>query len=95
MSIVDLVCAGYGHAVLTAGAVAASGRAAELARVARPTLVLHGHEDPLVPFPCGQDTARRIPGAKLVGIEGMGHDLAPGVVGRLLPHMFPFLQAHA
>ena len=31
MSIVDLVCAGYGHAVLTAGAVAASGRAAELA----------------------------------------------------------------
>ena len=77
-------------------AIAADGgRAAELARVARPTLVLHGHEDPLVPFPCGQDTARRIPGAKLVGIEGMGHDLAPGVVGRLLPHMFPFLQAHA
>lgn len=33
-SIVDLVCAGYGHAVLSAGAVAASGRAAELA--ARP-----------------------------------------------------------
>lgn len=29
-SIVDLVCAGYGHAVLSAGAVAASGRAAEL-----------------------------------------------------------------
>lgn len=30
-SIVDLVCAGYGHAVLTASAVAASGRADELA----------------------------------------------------------------
>ncbi|MCD6734177.1 MAG: LysR family transcriptional regulator [Burkholderiaceae bacterium] len=30
-SIVDLVCAGYGYAVLSAGAVAASGRAAELA----------------------------------------------------------------
>jgi LysR family nitrogen assimilation transcriptional regulator len=30
-SIVDLVCAGYGNAVLSAGAVAASGRAAELA----------------------------------------------------------------
>ncbi len=33
-SIVDLVCAGYGNAVLSAGAVAASGRAREL--VARP-----------------------------------------------------------
>ncbi len=69
-------------------------RAAELARINRPTLVLHGHADPLVPFPCGQDTARRIPGAKLVGIDGMGHDLAPGVVERLLPLMFPFLLAH-
>lgn len=29
-SIIDLVCAGYGHAVLTASAVSASGRAAEL-----------------------------------------------------------------
>ena len=33
-SIIDLVCAGYGHAVLTASAVAASGRADEL--LARP-----------------------------------------------------------
>jgi LysR family transcriptional regulator, nitrogen assimilation regulatory protein len=30
-AIIDLVCAGHGHAVLGAGAVAASGRAAELA----------------------------------------------------------------
>lgn len=30
-SIIDLVCAGYGHAVLAASAVAASGRASELA----------------------------------------------------------------
>ena len=29
-SIIDLVCAGYGHAVLTASAVMASGRADEL-----------------------------------------------------------------
>ncbi len=72
-----------------------SGRAAELARIRRPTLVLHGHADPLVPYPCGQDTARRIRGAKLVGIEGMGHDLAPGVVQQLLPHMQPFMVAHS
>ena len=71
-----------------------SKRAAALARIDRPTLVLHGRADPLVPFPCGEDTARRIPGAQLVGVEGMGHDLPPGVVERLLAPMVPFLRAH-
>ena len=74
--------------------VADTTRAAALARIDRPTLVLHGSADPLVPFPCGEDTARRISGAKLVGIEGMGHDLPPGVVERLLAPLIPFLQTH-
>ena len=65
-------------------------RAAELARVNSPTLVLHGKADPLVPFACGEDTARRIPGAQLHGIDGMGHDLPPGVADRLLAYMLPF-----
>lgn len=69
-------------------------RAQALASIDIPTLVLHGQADPLVPFAHGQDTARRIPGAQFVGIDGMGHDLAAGVVERLLPHMAPFLLAH-
>ncbi len=69
-------------------------RAQELARINKPTLVLHGHADPLVPLAHGKDTAQRIPGALFAGIEGMGHDLAAGVVERLLPHMAPFLLAH-
>ncbi len=73
--------------------VADGARAALLASVRRPTLVLHGKADPLVPFACGEDTARRIPGARLVGIEGMGHDLPPGVIERLLVPMVPFLQS--
>ena len=74
-------------------AVAADGgRAGELARIKSPTLVLHGRDDPLVPFACGQDTARRIPGAKFLGIEGMGHDLPPGVVERLLEPLLPHLR---
>ena len=73
--------------------VADDDRAAVLGGIRSPTLVLHGRADPLVPFACGEDTARRIPGARLVGIDGMGHDLAPGVVERLLPHLQPFLQA--
>ncbi len=73
--------------------LADSDRAAALARVAVPTLVLHGKADPLVPFACGEDTARRIPGARLAGIEGMGHDLPPGVVQRLLALLLPHLDA--
>ena len=69
-----------------------SKRAGELSKITVPTLVLHGKADPLVPFACGQDTARRIPGAQLVGIDGMGHDLPPGVVEHILAHLVPHLQ---
>ena len=69
-----------------------SRRAGELRAIQAPTLVLHGKDDPLVPFACGQDTARRIPGAQLVGIHGMGHDLPPGVVARLLEALVPHIQ---
>ncbi|MBG6076376.1 alpha/beta fold hydrolase [Polaromonas sp. CG_9.11] len=70
------------------------GRADELAGLKNiPTLVVHGKADPLVPFACAEDTARRIPGARLAGIEGMGHDLPPGVVERLLDLLIPHLDA--
>ena len=72
--------------------VADSRRAAELAGLRVPTLVVHGKADPLVPFACGEDTARRIPGASLVGIDGMGHDLPSGVVERVLAPLIPHLQ---
>lgn len=73
--------------------VADTARAAALARVAVPTLVVHGKADPLVPFACGEDTARRIPGARLEGIQGMGHDLPTGVVVRLLALLIPHFTA--
>ena len=75
-------------------AVAAdTSRAGDLGRITTPTLVIHGKADPLVPFPGGADTARRIKGARLEAIEGMGHDLPPGVVDRLLPLMVPHFIA--
>ena len=40
-----------------------------------PTLVLHGDADPLIPVDNGRDTARAIPGARLVVVPGMGHEL--------------------
>jgi pimeloyl-ACP methyl ester carboxylesterase len=68
-------------------------RASELKNVKVPTLVVHGTQDVLVPFACGQDTAKRISGAKFVPIEGMGHDLPPGVVQRLLVSLIPHFKA--
>ena len=70
-----------------------STRAAELANLKTPTLVMHGRADPLVPMACGEDTARRIPGARLVAIDGMGHDLPPGVVDHLLASLIPHLHS--
>jgi pimeloyl-ACP methyl ester carboxylesterase len=73
-------------------AVAADARrAGDLVRIQARTLVLPGKDDPLVPIACGQDTARRIPGSRFVGIDGMGHDLPPGVVQRLLEPLVPHL----
>lgn len=75
-------------------AMADRARAGLLARITTPTLVMHGKADPLVPFACGEDTARRIPNAKLHGIEGMGHDMPPGVVDNMMARLLPFLNAH-
>lgn len=68
-------------------------RADELPRIKAPTMVLHGRADPLVPLACGHDTARRIRGSKFHVVDGMGHDLVPGVVEHLLAHLVPHLRS--
>lgn len=57
-------------------AIAASGdRTGLLPQITAPTLVIHGEADPLVPVAAGRDTAKRIAGAQLLTVPGMGHDL--------------------
>jgi pimeloyl-ACP methyl ester carboxylesterase len=57
-------------------AILASGsRRNALRSVRAPALVIHGEDDPLVPLAAGIDTAESIPGAELMTIPGMGHDL--------------------
>lgn len=46
-----------------------------LASVTVPTLVIHGTADPLVPAAHGRDTANAIPGAQLLLVDGLGHEL--------------------
>jgi pimeloyl-ACP methyl ester carboxylesterase len=50
-------------------------REPQLAALSVPTLVVHGTLDPLVTPDGGARTAEVIPGAELLSIEGMAHDL--------------------
>lgn len=66
-------------------AIAASGdRTQALRGVGAPAVVIHGAADPLVPISGGRATAEAIPGAELVVIEGMGHDLPRGAWPRIV-----------
>ena len=57
-------------------AILASGsRSSGLATLAIPTLVIHGTADTLVQSSGGERTAEVIPDAKLLMVDGMGHDL--------------------
>lgn len=57
-------------------AIVASGdRTKALHEVQVPTAVIHGTRDPLVKPSGGRATAKAIPGARLMMIDGMGHDL--------------------
>ena len=73
--------------------VADTTRAEALKNITVPTLVIHGKADALVPFAHGQDTAKRIPKAQFVPIDGMGHDLPPGVIERVLGAIVPHFKA--
>ena len=53
-------------------------------RITAPTLVIHGTADPLLRYTAGLSTVRAVPGARLLTIDGMGHDLTS-------PRAFPML----
>ena len=62
-----------------------------LCELTMPTLVLHGTEDPLFPYGHEEALAAEIPGAKLVPLEGVGHEMPPRpvwdqVVAAILDH---------
>jgi pimeloyl-ACP methyl ester carboxylesterase len=62
-----------------------------LDEVRMPTLVIHGTEDPLFPIEHGEQLAAEIPGARLLRLDGMGHQVPPRphwdrVVAAILEH---------
>lgn len=66
-------------------------RTEEVQRIDKPTLVIHGSEDPLIPPEHGVHTAEQIKGAKFVLVEGMGHNLPerfhPQIIGLMSAHI--------
>jgi pimeloyl-ACP methyl ester carboxylesterase len=73
-----------GQARQLAAIVAHGDRSPRLAGVRAPTLVIHGEDDPLVPVEGGKHTAASIPGAELLLVPGMGHDLPQPLFGKLV-----------
>jgi pimeloyl-ACP methyl ester carboxylesterase len=65
--------AGMGHQLLAI--VSSPSRSDGLRRIDINSLVVHGDADPLVNVSGGERTAEVIPGAELLILEGMGHDL--------------------
>lgn len=64
--------------------VASGSRADALQALDVPTLVVHGDVDPLVTPSGGHRTAELVPGAELLVLEGMGHDLPPAYLGPIV-----------
>ena len=54
-------------------------RSAKLHALRVPALVVHGTEDKMVHVSGGRATAAAIPGAELLLVDGMGHDLPPAL----------------
>lgn len=79
-------------------AIAASDDRTKIVRQIKvPTLVLHGDQDELIPYPAGLETARAIRegggDARSVIVEGMGHDLPEPLWPRLVDEIAQHCQA--
>ncbi|SBW03732.1 Beta-ketoadipate enol-lactone hydrolase [uncultured Alphaproteobacteria bacterium] len=64
--------------------LACGDRRPRLSAIAVPTLVIHGTDDPLIPVEAGRETVQAIPGARLLLVDGMGHDMPKGTWGKIV-----------
>jgi len=71
--------------------VASGDRTERLRHLQVRTLVIHGLADRMCDVSGGRATAEAIPGVELVLIEGMGHDLPPGLRSQLAERIAEFV----
>jgi 3-oxoadipate enol-lactonase len=79
----------------TLEASVAQDRAAPIENLRAPTLVIGGAEDPLYPIEIARSMARRIPGARLVELDGCGHLSNLEQPGRFNAAVLEFLREHS
>jgi len=76
-------------------AILASGdRTPRLRELRLPALVIHGVDDPLVRVSGGRATAAAIPGAELVELDGMGHDLPRALWPQITDRIVALVERH-
>jgi pimeloyl-ACP methyl ester carboxylesterase len=80
-----------GLARQSAALITAQPRNALLKELRCPALVMHGADDPVIPAAAAKDTAESIPGAELVIVSGMGHDVPMGLIPVYLKHIGDFV----
>lgn len=56
-----------------------------LGQIDKPTLVIHGDEDPILPFDHGEAIAAAIPHAKLLRLAGVGHEIPDQELDVVIP----------
>ncbi|WP_127489262.1 alpha/beta fold hydrolase [Paenibacillus ehimensis] len=61
----------FNHGLLTGG----ESYIARVREIEAPALIIHGTEDPILPYEHGVALANQIPGAVLLTLEGIGHEL--------------------
>ncbi|PYR67963.1 MAG: alpha/beta hydrolase [Acidobacteria bacterium] len=80
-----------GHARQAIAFVASGDRTKRLRDLNVPTLVIHGLADRMCDVSGGRAVAEAVPGAELVLIEGMGHNLPPGLRNQLAERIAQFI----
>jgi pimeloyl-ACP methyl ester carboxylesterase/class 3 adenylate cyclase len=63
-----------------------------LGAISMPTLVIHRRQDAPIPFVCGEEVAAGIPGAELVGLDGVDHFIFSGDTDPLLDIVEEFVR---
>lgn len=69
-------------------------RSERLSRLETPVLVIHGQQDTLLPIEHGRHTAEVIPGAEIVEIADMGHNLPEQIRDQVVSLIAGHVKAH-
>lgn len=62
------------------------------ALIRQPVLVLHGEQDPVLPLANGEALAKAVPQARLIALNGVGHELPEAAIAGMVAVMADFIR---